>query len=248
MTGKVYLVGAGPGDPGLLTIKGKTCIEGADVIFYDRLVSREILDLARPDTELVYVGKTIENHSYHQDEIHQMMIHQALMGKTVARIQGGDPFVYGRGAEEAEALRAHGIPFEIVPGVTSAIAVPAYAGIPLTYRGVANGFHVVTGHEAAASSDVDWKVLAASRQTLVVLMGVHHLHEIAQRLLRYGKRADTPVAVIEWGTTARQVVVTGTLSNIVADMERARIDTPAVIVIGDVVRLADRLQWFLAGQ
>jgi uroporphyrin-III C-methyltransferase len=246
LTGKVYLIGAGPGDPGLLTLKGKLCIESADVILYDRLVSPDVLDFARPDAERVYVGKAANDHAYRQQEINQLLVQHALAGHTVVRLKGGDPFVFGRGAEEAEALVEHGVPFEIVPGVTSAVAAPAYAGIPLTYRGVASGFHVVTGHEALTSAGVAWDLLAASEQTLVILMGLHHLGDIAERLMRHGRPAETPVAMIQWGTTSQQTVVTGSLATIATEVERAGIGAPAVIVVGEVVRVAERLQWFPA--
>lgn len=244
MKGKVFLIGAGPGDPGLLTLKGKRCLESADVVLYDRLVSPQIIALAPGKAEKIYVGKEKANHAYRQAEINNLLLDKALQGRTVARLKGGDPFVFGRGAEEAEVLRAHGIDYEIVPGVTSAIAAPAYAGIPVTYREVATGFHVVTGHEAVASPRTPWPLLAAESQTLVVLMGLSHLSAIAEKLLAWGRSPDTPVAVIRWGTTAEQETVLGTLADIAARVQERELNPPATIVIGDVVHKATVLSWF----
>ncbi|MCL6636404.1 MAG: uroporphyrinogen-III C-methyltransferase [Alicyclobacillus sp.] len=244
MPGRVYLIGAGPGDPGLLTLKGKACLEAADVVLYDRLVTAEVLAFARPDAERVYVGKEPDNHAVRQSEIHALLLEHARAGKTVARLKGGDPFVFGRGGEEAEVLAAHGIPFEVVPGVTSAVAAPAYAGIPLTYRGVASGFHVVTGRECASSAGCDWALLASAQQTLVVLMGLAQLPEIAQRLLAHGRAPDTPVAVIAAGTTPYQQVVSAPLDRVAEAVAAHGLQAPAVIVVGEVARLADRLGWF----
>jgi uroporphyrin-III C-methyltransferase len=270
MSGKVYLVGAGPGDPGLLTLKGRACLEAADVVLYDRLVAPEVLAFARPGAQRIYVGKEVEGGAPapvpgalpgvpgagpnrapaapdgggRQAEIHRLMIAHAQAGRTVVRLKGGDPFVFGRGGEEAAVLRRHGIPFEVVPGVSSAVAVPAYAGIPLTYRGVASGFHVVTGHEALHSAGVAWDVLAASGQTLVILMGLGHLGPIAERLLAHGRGAETPVAVIASGTTAQQQTVVAPLREIADAVHRAGLRAPAVIVVGEVARLAETLAWF----
>ncbi len=242
--GRVFLVGAGPGDPGLLTIKGKECLEAADVVLYDRLVSAAVLSLASPSADKLYVGKERENHAVRQDEINDLMVQRALMGQVVVRLKGGDPFVFGRGGEEAEVLRQHGIEFEVVPGVSSAIAAPAYAGIPITYREVATGFHVVTGHECVASPKTPWPLFAAETQTLVILMGLSHLPEIVANLLQHGRSPKTPVALIRFGTTESQETVFGTLSDIVVRAKEAGLAPPVVTVIGEVVHKALDLAWF----
>lgn len=244
MTGIVYLIGAGPGDPGLLTIKAKSCLERATTVLYDRLVTPEILALIPSEAERIDVGKESAHHSVAQEDTQRLLVQKAQQGHIVVRLKGGDPFIFGRGAEEAEALHEHGIPFEVVPGVSSALAAPAYAGIPLTHRALASGFHVVTGHECLHSTGTPWEVLATSTQTLVVLMGVSHLRAIACRLLSCGRAADTPVAVIRWGTTSNQQVVTGTLTTIADEVELRQLRSPAVIVIGDVVKLRETLDWF----
>ncbi len=244
MAGIVYLIGAGPGDPGLLTLKAKDCLERSNVVIYDRLVSPEILAFVPSCAERIFVGKEANNHTRPQAEIDALLVEKALQGLTVSRLKGGDPFVYGRGGEEAESLAARGIPFEIVPGISSVIAVPAYAGIPLTHRRLASGFHVVTGHECLHSSGTPWTVLALTSQTLVILMGMGHLREISEKLIVHGRSPDTPVAVVEWGTTSKQEVAVGTLLNISNVVKEAQLQPPAVIVVGDVVRLRDRLQWF----
>ncbi len=245
--GKVYLVGAGPGDPGLVTVTGLERIRGADVIVYDRLVSERLLEHARPDAELIYVGKVPGAEDGHdQESINRTLIEQARQGRNVVRLKGGDPFVFGRGGEEAEALRAAGIPFEVVPGVTSAVAVPAYAGIPVTHRGVASSFAVITGHEepGKAETAIDWAHLATATGTLVFLMGVRNLPEIVARLTEHGRSPQTPVAVIQRGTTPEQRTVTGTLADIVSRVEEAGLRPPAITVVGEVVRLRETLSWF----
>jgi uroporphyrinogen III methyltransferase/synthase len=245
--GKVYLVGAGPGDPGLITVAGLERIRGADVIVYDRLVSGRLLEYARADAELIYVGKVPDADDGHdQESINRTLIEQARQGRNVVRLKGGDPFVFGRGGEEAEALRAAGIPFEVVPGVTSAVAVPAYAGIPVTHRGVASSFAVITGHEepGKAETAIDWAHLATATDTLVFLMGVRNLPEIVARLTKHGRLPQTPVAVIQRGTTPEQRTVTGTLADIVARVEDAGLRPPAITVVGEVVRLRETLSWF----
>jgi len=239
MAGMVYLVGAGPGDPDLLTLKGKRCLESADVVLYDRLISPAVLKWIPARATAIDVGKTPANHRYRQDQINHLLVEYALTGKTVVRLKGGDPFVFGRGAEEIEALAAHDIPFEVVPGVSSAIAVPAAAGIPVTVRGQAGGFHVVTGHEAATSGGVDWSLLGQSRETLVILMGMQHLEAIANRLQSAGRSPETPVAVVSHGTRPEQTVAVGTLRTIVQTAEIAGVTAPAVIVVGDVVGWAN---------
>jgi uroporphyrinogen III methyltransferase/synthase len=257
----VYLVGAGPGDPGLITVAGLERIRAADVIVYDRLVSPRLLEHAQSDAELIYVGKTpggevgngkLEvgnrktDESHDQEWINRTLVDQARLGRNVVRLKGGDPFVFGRGGEEAEALRAAGIEYEVLPGVTSAVAVPAYAGIPVTHRGVASSFAVITGHEDPEKSEtaIDWAHLAKAVDTLVFLMGVRNLPDIVARLTENGKLAATPVAVIRWGTTPEQRTVTGTLADIAARVEEAGLKPPAIAVVGEVVRLRESLSWF----
>ena len=244
MTGKVYLIGAGPGDPGLLTIKGKACLEAADVVLYDRLIAPELLAYAKSDAKKIYVGKEADNHTLPQQEINQLLVDVAKSGKVVARLKGGDPFVFGRGAEEAEALVANGIPFEVVPGVTSAIGALAYAGIPVTHRDLASGFHVVTGHECVNSTGVNWKLYAAENQTLVILMGLSHIEEIAKRLVEAGRSKETPAAVVRSGSTSRQEVRLGDLGSLAKIVKEAALLPPAIVVVGEVVRLAEKLRWF----
>ena len=244
MTGRVYLIGAGPGDPCLLTLKAKHYLEQSDVVVYDRLVSAEILAFVPKNVERIYVGKEANIHTLPQADIDALLVEKALHGYTVSRLKGGDPFIYGRGGEAAETLAAKGIPFEIVPGVSSVMAAPAYAGIPLTHRTLSSGFHVVTGHECLHSSGTPWEVLALSSQTLVILMGMGHLQEISEKLILHGRSSDTPVAVIQWGTTLNQEVAVGTLANISRVVKEAQLQSPAVIVVGDVVRLRDTLRWF----
>jgi uroporphyrin-III C-methyltransferase len=242
-SGKVYLVGAGPGDPGLLTIRGRQLLRQAQVIVYDQLVNPAILEESSPDAERIYAGKQAGLHCIPQDAINRVLIDYAGRGYKVVRLKGGDPFVFGRGGEEAEALFDAGIPFEIVPGVSSAVAVPAYAGIPLTHRKLASSFAVVTGHEARKLHDsVDWSKLATAVDTLIILMGLGNLPIIVAKLLAHGRAPETPVALIRYGTTARQEAVTGTLADIV--QRSAALKAPALIVVGEVVSLADKLAWF----
>jgi uroporphyrin-III C-methyltransferase len=241
--GKVYLVGAGPGDPGLLTVRGLKLLRAAHVVVYDQLVSAAILAEVSCAAIKIYVGKHAGEHCIAQDEINGVLVDYARTGYDVVRLKGGDPFVFGRGGEEASALADAGVPFEVVPGVSSAIAVPAYAGIPLTHRGYASSFAVVTGHPARdANSQVDLAKLARAVDTLVILMGVKKLPQIVDGLLRGGVSQETPVAVIRWGTTTEQESVIGTLENIVE--RAAHLESPAVIVLGKVVELSERLQWF----
>jgi uroporphyrinogen III methyltransferase/synthase len=246
MKGKVFLIGAGPGDPGLITVKGKECISRADVIIYDYLASPSLLAFAAPSAERIYVGKKGGDHTLAQDGINSLLVEKAKQGKVVARLKGGDPFIFGRGGEEAEVLIEAGIPFEIVPGVTSAIAAPAYAGIPLTHRKFTTTVAFVTGHETPGKekSGIDWESLARGIGTLVFLMGVKNLPEIAAKLMASGKPPDTPVALIRWGTTAKQQTVTGTLSTIVEKVAEAGLKSPSIIVVGDVVTLRESMQWF----
>ncbi len=239
--GHVALVGAGPGDPGLMTVRGLALLRDADVIVYDRLVDPRLLDEA-PTARRVYAGKASGDHALPQEQINAILVHHAQRGRRVVRLKGGDPFVFGRGSEEAEALAAAGVAFEIVPGVSSAVAAPAYAGIPLTHRGLASSFTVVTGHEACYGTAVDWRRLSAPTETLVVLMGLAALPQIARTLIAHGRASSTPVAVVRAATTASQVTLTGRLDDI-AD-RAADVAPPAVIVIGDVVRLRERIRWF----
>ncbi|HKF37135.1 MAG TPA: uroporphyrinogen-III C-methyltransferase [Ktedonobacteraceae bacterium] len=247
--GRVFLVGAGPGDPELITLKGLRCLRKADMVVYDRLICPELLDEAPPQAERVFVGKASGHHSVKQEEINTLLIQHAQQGRLVVRLKGGDPFVFGRGGEEALALAHAGIPFEVVPGVSSAIAVPAYAGIPVTHRDLASSITIVTGHEqrSPTSPGVNWEALARLRGTLVILMGVEKLTHITWRLLKGGLDPDTPAAVIQQGSVPQQRVIAGTLANIAARARTANITAPAVTVVGEVVALGDPLAWFEAG-
>ncbi len=244
--GQVALVGAGPGDPGLLTVRGLERLRQADVIVYDRLVNPALLDEAPPSALRIFAGKLAGEHALGQDEINALLIGHARAGRRVVRLKGGDPFVFGRGGEEAEALAEAGLPFEVVPGVSAAMAVPAYAGIPLTHRELASSFAVVTGHEDPAKDEsaVDWKRLATAVDTLVVLMGATALPLIVEKLLAHGRAAHTPVALIRWGTTEAQTTVVGRLDEIVDKAQAAGIRPPVVAVVGEVVALRGRLRWF----
>lgn len=244
--GKVYLIGAGPGDPGLITVKGLRCLQAADAVVYDRLVSERLLASASPQAELIYVGKLPQRHTMKQEEINALLVRRAQEGKTVARLKGGDPYVFGRGGEEAEELAAHGILFEVVPGITAAVAVPAYAGIPITHRGLASSFAVITGHEdpTKEESSIRWDKLATGVDTLVFLMGVEHLSQIVHELVRHGRPADTPAAIICRGATPQQRTISGTLADIQEQAAGSNVTPPAVIVVGQVVRMRDKLRWF----
>lgn len=239
--GIVHIVGAGPGDPGLITVKGLECLQRADVVLYDRLVAQELLTETPPHAELIDVGKEPKRHRRSQDEINALLVEKASEGKIVVRLKGGDPFVFGRGGEECQALAEAGVRYEVVPGVSSAIAVPAYAGIPVTQRGLTTAFTVVAGHTGGADSTIDWE--AVSRiGTIVFLMGVEHMPDIVSQLIAHGRPADTPAALIQEGTTPNQLVVTGMLADIV---EKARaIRPPAILIVGEVVRLQEGLNWF----
>ena len=246
MNGKVYLVGAGPGDPELITLKGLECIKNADVIIYDYLASPSLLKHAREHAEIIYVGKKGGDHTLSQDRINALIAEKAQKGFTVTRLKGGDPFIFGRGGEEAEVLIDARIPFEIIPGVTSAIAAPAYAGIPLTHRKFTSTIAFVTGHEdpAKAESNIDWAALAKGIGTLVFLMGVKNLPHITDRLIHHGMSPDTPVALVRWGTTPKQTTVSGTLDTIVERTKAAGLKPPAIIVVGHVVKLREKMRWF----
>ncbi len=241
--GKVYLVGAGPGDPGLLTVRGLELLRRAQVIIYDQLVNPVLLEQTSADAIRIFVGKQAGCHCIAQEEINRIIIDYARLGHEVVRLKGGDPFVFGRGGEEAEALAEVEIPFEVVPGISSAVAVPAYAGIPVTHRKFASSFAVVTGHETRkARRLVDWGKLAQAVDTLVILMGLKNHPQIAGELLSHGLSPATPVALVHRGTTEDQEIVTGTLADIVA--KAGHIKSPSVIVIGKVVDLQSRLGWF----
>ncbi|NOZ25706.1 MAG: uroporphyrinogen-III C-methyltransferase [Nitrospirae bacterium] len=244
--GTVYLVGAGPGDIGLLTIKGLKCLQKADVVVYDFHLNVHILDYIKRDAELIYAGKRGGRHDMTQEEINAVLVKKALEGKDVCRLKGGDPFVFGRGGEEAEVLTEAGIRFEVVPGISSAIAAPAYAGIPLTHRDYASSFVVVPGNEASTKkeSSIDWAALARGNGTIVFLMAIKNIEVVSQRLIDNGKAPDTPVAVIRWGTRAEQRTIVSTVKDIPAAIKNSEIRPPAVVVVGDVVKLRDKLDWF----
>jgi uroporphyrinogen III methyltransferase/synthase len=243
--GKVFLVGAGPGDPNLLTVKAETLLKTADIVVYDRLVSEEILKLIPKTAEKIYVGKRRGKHVVPQEKITKLLVETALAGKNVVRLKGGDPFVLGRGGEEAEALADNEIEFEVVPGVSSSVAAPMYAGIPLTHRNYASSVAIVTGHRAGEGErTVDWTKIAGAVDTIVILMGVDSLDAITKKLLEGGLNPATPVALIEKGTLAKQRTVTGRIDTIFKEAEAAKIQPPAVIVIGEVVSLGRKLSWF----
>ena len=246
MTGKVYLIGAGPGDPDLITVKGVECIRNADVVVYDYLAADQLLAYSRKDTEIIYVGKKGGDHTLPQEGINALIADKAAQGNVVARLKGGDPFIFGRGGEEAEYLVERGIPFEIVPGVTSAIAAPAYAGIPLTHRDFTSSVCLVTGHEkpGKAISGINWQALADLGGTLVFLMGVKNLPHITEQLMSHGLAGDTPVALVRWGSTPHQQTVTGTLADIVRVVDQAGLKAPCIIVVGAVTRLRQTIAWF----
>ena len=243
--GIVYLVGAGPGDPGLITVKGLKYLQYCDVIVYDRLVNPQLLKQVRPDAEIIYAGKTVGDHTMTQEEINFLLVTKAKEGKSVCRLKGGDPFVFGRGGEEAEALVEEGLPFEVVPGITSAIAAPAYAGIPVTHRGITSSFAVITGHEDPTKEEgqLAWDALAKIG-TLVCLMGVENLPNIVEKLLEHGRSPETPAALVHRGTWPTQRVVEGTLKDIVRRAKEAKLGPPAVTIIGEVALLRQKINWF----
>lgn len=244
--GKVSLVGAGPGDPGLVTLRAKECIERADVIVYDHLANPEMLSWAREDAEIIYAGKEADEHSLSQQEINGLLVEKARAGKEVVRLKGGDPFVFGRGAEEAKAIADAGVQFEIVPGITSAIAGPAYAGIPVTHRAANSHVTFFTGHEdpAKTESAIDYAALAKLGGTQVMLMGVQRLGTITREMLKHGVREDLPVALVRWATTGRQETLTGNLQNIAQRAVASGFEAPAVAVFGEVVALRENLNWY----
>lgn len=243
--GKVYLVGAGPGDPKLLTVKAVELLKEADVVIYDRLVGESILNLAPEKAEKIYVGKRTGKHEVPQDKITELIIEKAQMGGKIVRLKGGDPFIFGRGGEEAEALVEKGIQFEVVPGVSSAVVAPAYAGIPLTHRDYASSVAIITGHRAGdAERVIDWAKIADAVDTMVILMGVESLDAITAKLLQGGVTPEKPVAIVESGTYPKQRTLIGKLGTIVKEAEAKQIKPPAVIVIGEVANLGRKLAWF----
>ena len=244
--GKVYLIGAGPGDPGLLTLKGRECLEKAEVVIYDYLANPVLLSMAPQTAEQIYVGKVRGKHHIPQNEINQLLVDQAAQGKQVARLKGGDPYVFGRGGEEATFLHQNNIDFEVVPGVTAGFAAAAYAGIPLTHRDVTTSLAMLTGHERPERrlSSLDWDKLANGIGTLVFYMGMSNLKLICSELIAHGRAAETPVAIIQWATLPRQKTLVGTLESISDDVLKSGIEPPAVIIIGDVVRYREELRWY----
>ncbi|NEW04476.1 uroporphyrinogen-III C-methyltransferase [Paenibacillus sp. SYP-B3998] len=243
--GKVYLVGAGPGDPKLITIRGLEAIQKADVIVYDRLASPRLLKHRKPDAELIFVGKLPDKHMLKQEEINQLLVDLAMKGKVVTRLKGGDPSVFGRVGEEAELLADNGVTYDIIPGITSSIAVPTYAGIPVTHRDFTSSFAIVTGHEYPNKtySSLDWEHLAKAIGTMVFLMGVANLEQICRELIRCGKPPQMPVALVRWGTWTEQQTLTGTLEDITEKVKQANFKSPAVIIVGEVVKLREKLAW-----
>ncbi|MDM1782154.1 siroheme synthase CysG [Acinetobacter sp. RF14B] len=241
--GEVYLVGAGPGDPELLTLKALRLMQQADVVIYDRLVSAPIMELCRRDAEKVYVGKARSNHAVPQEGINALLVKYASEGKRVCRLKGGDPFIFGRGGEEIEELFAAGIPFQVVPGITAASGCSAYAGIPLTHRDYAQSVRFLTGHLKEGSPELPWSELVYENQTLVLYMGLIGLETICKKLIEHGQRSDMPVALVSKGTTPEQKVVVGTLQNIAAQVSEHQIQAPTLTIIGEVVRLREQLQW-----
>lgn len=244
--GKVYLVGAGPGDPRLITVRGEECLKEADVVIYDYLAPEALLSLCRGETIKIFVGKRSEGTRLTQEEINGLLIHHAREGKSVTRLKGGDPFIFGRGGEESETLADAGIPFEIVPGVTAAIAVPSYAGIPLTHRDWTSSIAFITGHEDPnkPNAQLAWDKIATGIGTLIFYMGVRNLRYIVEQLVAHGRSSHTPIALVQWGTRPLQRTIVGTLENIVNRAQEASLEPPVTIVVGEVVRLRDKLGWY----
>lgn len=246
--GEVYLVGAGPGDPDLLTLRALKLIRQADVVLYDNLVSTAVLDLIPEQTERIFVGKRRGNHALPQEGINDLLVRLALGGRRVLRLKGGDPFIFGRGGEEIEKLSRHNIPFQVVPGITAASGVAAYAGIPLTHRDHAQSCVFVTGHLKDGSMNLDWEQLARPGQTVVVYMGLQGLALLCRELVAHGLPGETPAAIVQQGTTQRQKVVTGTVANLAEAAHEAHLQAPTLIIVGGVVTLHPTLQWFRPGE
>ena len=242
--GQVFLVGAGPGDPELLTLRAWRLLRQADVILYDHLVSKEVLDLARRDAERIYVGKERNRHTMRQEAINGLLVRLAQQGKQVVRLKGGDPFVFGRGGEEIETLSQHGIAFQVVPGITAALGVASYAGIPLTHRDYAQSCVFAAGHLRDGSTDLDWDALARPRQTVVVYMGLVGLPVLCRELVAHGLPAATPAAIVQQATTPAQRVVVGSLATLPALATAEKLTPPTLVIVGEVVRLHERLAWF----
>ena len=242
--GEVYLVGGGPGDPDLLTFRALRLMQQCDVCVYDKLVSREVLDLVRRDAELIYVGKSRDQHTLPQEEINQLLARLALAGKRVLRLKGGDPFIFGRGGEEIETLMQQGVPFQVVPGITAANGVSSYAGIPLTHRDYAQACLFITGHLKNGVLDLDWAAMARPQQTVVIYMGLVGLEQICQQLMAHGVAPDMPAAVIQQGTTQNQIVVSANLSDLASQVAAAKMKAPCLTIIGQVVQLREKLNWF----
>lgn len=242
--GEVYLVGAGPGDPDLLTFRALRLMQQADVVVYDRLVAKPIIDMTRKDAEHIYVGKERNNHSMRQEEINQLLADLAKQGKKVLRLKGGDPFIFGRGGEEIETLASQGVPFQVIPGITAAAGCAAYAGIPLTHRDHAQSLTLVTGHLKDGSIDLNWFQLAQPHQTLVFYMGLHGIEVITRELIKHGRSPDTPAALVQQGTTPRQRVFSGTLATLADIVAREEPKPPTLIIVGEVVSLQDKLGWY----
>ena len=245
--GTVYLVGAGPGDPELLTLRAARLLEIAEVVVHDNLVSPEVMARVAPGARLIYAGKQRANHSMPQQDINALLVELAQQYKVVVRLKGGDPFIFGRGGEEMEALAARGIAFEVVPGITAACGVSCYAGIPLTHRDHAQSVMFVTGHLKDGSSDLDWQALARTGQTLVIYMGLGAIDEICRQLIAHGMSPDTPIALVERGTTVRQKALTATLATMPVRAAAVTINAPTLTIVGDVVRLHDQLAWYQPG-
>jgi uroporphyrin-III C-methyltransferase len=244
--GRVFLVGAGPGDPELLTLRAARLLAAADAVVYDHLIGPDVLALARPDALRVYVGKQRSLHAMAQEEINALLVRLAREGRSVVRLKGGDPFIFGRGGEELQALAAAGVPFEVVPGITAASGVASFAGIPLTHRDLAQRCTFVTGHLKDGSSDLDWAALARPRQTVVIYMGLAGLPGICSQLQAHGLPADWPAAVVSHGTLAAQRVVCATLATLPDAVAQARLESPCLTIVGEVVRLREELRWFEA--